>query len=57
MNQARVVALYFVAAYRHEWFNLLHNFLMPTLIIVVCCVFFAWWGARSMGAPPAATRS
>jgi exosortase family protein XrtM len=50
LNQMRVVGLYFVAAYRHEWFNLLHNFLIPTFIIVVCCVFFAWWAARSAGA-------
>jgi exosortase family protein XrtM len=54
LNQLRVVALYFVAAYRYEWFNLLHNFLMPTLIIVVCCVFFAGWAARSAGAASAA---
>lgn len=53
LNQVRVVGLYFVAAYRHEWFDLLHNFLIPTFIIVVCCLFFAWWVTRSAGAPPA----
>ena len=58
LNQLRVVGLYFVAAYRHEWFNLLHNFLIPSFIIVVCCLFFAWWAAWSPGAsPPAAPGS
>ncbi len=53
LNQLRVVGLYFVAAYRHEWFDLLHNFLIPTFIIVVCCLFFAWWVTRSADSPPA----
>jgi exosortase family protein XrtM len=45
LNQVRVVVLYFVAAYRYDWFNPLHNYLIPTFIIVVCCIFFAWWAA------------
>lgn len=49
LNQLRVGGLYFVAAYRHQWFDLLHNFLIPTFIVVVCCVFFAWWAAWSVG--------
>ncbi len=53
LNQLRVVGLYFVAAYRHDWFNLLHNFLVPTFIIVVCCLFFAWWAAWSAAVRPA----
>lgn len=52
LNQLRVVGLYFVAAYRHDWFDLLHNFLIPTFIIVVCCVAFAWWASWSAGALP-----
>lgn len=55
LNQVRVVGLYFVAAYRHEWFNLLHNFLIPTFIIVVCCIFFAWWAAWSAEGSTAAS--
>ena len=47
LNLLRVTGLYFAAAYRHEWFNLLHNFLVPTFVIVVCCVMFAWWTAWS----------
>jgi exosortase family protein XrtM len=54
LNQLRVVGLYFIAAYRYDWFNLLHSFLIPTFIIVVCCVFFAWWAAWSTDAAPPA---
>jgi exosortase family protein XrtM len=53
LNQLRVVGLYFVAAYRHDWFDLLHSFLFPTFIIVVCCVAFAWWASWSAGVQPA----
>jgi exosortase family protein XrtM len=56
LNQVRIVALYFVAAYRHDWFEVLHNYFIPTFIIVACCIFFAWWAgwaarARSPAAP------
>jgi exosortase family protein XrtM len=50
LNLLRVTGLYFAAAYRHEWFNLLHNFLVPTVVILLCCVMFAWWTAWSAGA-------
>ncbi len=50
LNLLRVAGLYFAAAYRHEWFNLLHNFLVPTFVIVLCCMMFAWWTAWSAGA-------
>jgi exosortase family protein XrtM len=54
LNQVRVVVLYFVAAYRYDWFNLLHNYLIPTFIIVVCCMFFTWWAAWAVRLPAAA---
>jgi exosortase family protein XrtM len=54
LNQGRVIGLYFVAAYRYDWFNLLHNYLIPTFIIVVCCMFFAWWASWSLRPPPTA---
>ena len=56
LNQLRVVGLYFVAAYRHDWFDLLPNFLVPTFIIVVCCVAFAWWASGSAAVQPAPAR-
>lgn len=43
LNQARIVVLYYVAAYRYGWFDVLHNYFIPTFIIVVACIFFAWW--------------
>jgi exosortase family protein XrtM len=43
LNQVRVIGLYFVVAYERNWFNLLHTYFAPTLIIVICCIFFLWW--------------
>ncbi len=48
LNQIRIVVLYFIAAYRHDWFNLLHNYFIPTFVIVVCCIFAAWWALWSL---------
>jgi exosortase family protein XrtM len=46
LNQLRVVGLYFVAAYRGDWFTPLHGYLVPTLFVVVAALYFAWWAAR-----------
>lgn len=43
LNELRVVALYFVAAYRNGWFNSLHNYFVPMLLIVASVLFFFWW--------------
>jgi exosortase family protein XrtM len=43
LNQTRVIGLYFVVAYERNWFNLLHTYFAPTLIVVICCIFFLWW--------------
>ena len=45
LNELRLVALYFVAADRHEWFDLLHNYFIPTFLILGGCVFFFVWTA------------
>jgi exosortase family protein XrtM len=45
LNELRLVALYFVAADRHEWFDLLHNFFIPTFLILGGSVFFFVWSA------------
>jgi exosortase family protein XrtM len=49
VNLARVVGLYFVVAYRNDWFTLLHAYLVPVAFIVIVAGYFAWWslgGAR-----------
>jgi len=45
LNELRLVALYFVAADRHEWFDLLHNYFIPTILILGGCAFFFVWTA------------
>jgi exosortase family protein XrtM len=50
LNQTRIVALYFVAAYRHDWFEVLHNYFIPTFIIVACCIFYVWWAGWAASA-------
>ena len=47
LNQLRIVTLYFVAHQDKHWFDLLHGYIAPTLIIVLTCVFFLWWAANS----------
>jgi len=53
LNELRVVGLYFVAAYHSEWFGLLHDYLVPTLLIVACCIFFAAWAGWAKSSGPA----
>lgn len=43
LNQIRVVSLYFVAAYHQPYFELVHGFLAPLLIIAVVALFFLYW--------------
>lgn len=43
LNLARISGLYFVIAYHHDWFQLIHTYFAPTLIIAVASLFFAWW--------------
>ena len=42
-NQARIVALYFSLRYDRVWFELLHGYIGPTLIIALGFVFYLWW--------------
>lgn len=55
LNQARIVALYFAAHHDRHWFDLLHGYVAPTLIIVMACLFFLWWASRdaAVGNEPA----
>jgi len=43
LNQIRIVSLYFVAAYHPSYFELIHGFLAPLLIIAFVALFFLYW--------------
>ena len=43
LNLIRISGLYFVVAYHNDWFQIIHTYLAPTLLIIVACLFFAWW--------------
>lgn len=45
LNELRVIGLYFVVAYRNDWFAPLHNYFVPMLLIVASVLFFLWWMA------------
>lgn len=47
VNILRISGLYFVTAYRPEWFTIVHTYYAPTLIIVICCLFFLLWASRT----------
>jgi exosortase family protein XrtM len=47
LNLGRIVGLYFIIAYQRDWFDLVHTYLAPTLIIVLACLYFAWWAFGS----------
>jgi exosortase family protein XrtM len=47
LNLLRISALYFVIAYQPDWFQLLHVYLAPTLMVLVACAYFAWWAFGS----------
>jgi exosortase family protein XrtM len=47
MNEARVVSLYLVAAYRESWFDFLHDYFIPGLLILACAAFFHAWLAST----------
>ncbi|WP_059424658.1 archaeosortase/exosortase family protein, partial [Sulfuricella sp. T08] len=46
LNQGRIVSLYFSVHHDRHWFDLLHGYVAPTLIIVLACLFFLWWASR-----------
>ena len=43
LNIVRLVGLYFVEAYRREWFEFAHLYMAPTLMLLAAFIFFAWW--------------
>lgn len=48
LNLLRIFALYFVIAYQPGWFQLIHTYVAPTLMVVLGCFYFAWWAFGSM---------
>ena len=43
LNQLRIIALFFIAAYQRELFELVHGFLAPIIIVAITGVFFLLW--------------
>jgi exosortase family protein XrtM len=55
LNLARIVALYFVVAYREPWFLVAHTYVAPLTVLAAVSAFFGWWVLRG-DAPPRAAR-
>jgi len=53
LNQARIVALFFAAQENREWFDMIHGYIAPSLIIVLASLFFLWWANAAMDDEPA----
>ncbi len=47
LNLLRICVLYFVIAYQPSWFQLIHTYVAPTLMVVLGCFYFAWWAFGS----------
>ncbi len=43
INQARIVALYFVVAEHPAWFTALHTFYLPTFVVLLYAALFGAW--------------
>lgn len=43
LNQARIVVLFFAAQENRKWFDMIHGYVAPSLIIVMGSVFFLCW--------------
>lgn len=43
VNQVRIISLFFIAAYHKNWFELVHGFLAPIIIVLLTAVFFFRW--------------
>jgi len=57
INQGRIVGLYFVAARHPQWFDPLHNYLLPLLTILLCFWAFLAWSGWAARAQPRASRA
>ena len=48
LNESRIICLYFILAYKRGWFQVVHTYYAPTLIIIISSLFFMWWAMLSM---------
>lgn len=46
VNQMRITALYFAYRYDRSFFEIIHEYIGPTLIMVIGALFFLWWVSR-----------
>jgi exosortase family protein XrtM len=53
LNELRLVGLYFVVAYREAWFDPLHNYFVPILMILASAAFFFYWAVWAREVPEA----
>ncbi len=52
LNQARIVVLFFAARQNRHWFELIHGYVAPSLIIVLSTLFFLWWANTAVEDEP-----
>jgi exosortase family protein XrtM len=45
-NCLRILGLYFALAYADNWFELLHLYIIPTLMVLLAGGYFIWWASR-----------
>jgi exosortase family protein XrtM len=43
LNQVRIVALFFAAQENRTWFDMLHAYIAPSLIVMLSSLFYVWW--------------
>lgn len=43
LNQVRIVSLFFAAQENRQWFDMIHGYIAPSLIVVLSSLFFLWW--------------
>lgn len=43
LNQCRIVALFLAVRQDRNWFDMLHGYVAPTLIIALSALYFLWW--------------
>jgi len=43
LNQTRIVGLYFILRHRPAWFEAMHGYIAPTLIVLAGSLFFILW--------------
>jgi len=55
LNQARIVALFFASQQSRHWFDMLHGYIAPSLIIVLSALYFLWWAHAAVADEPAKT--